>query len=216
MDQMQTKMSASRRQVSSAKLELKAKQNRINGLKWQLACLHKAMVKHTTQIKKLQAIANSIPKATRSFELGSTGTFSSQKETESFTGIDAAGRKRKSRAVNEAVQSILSHCEGSKMKAAEIIESVLKHDLLQQCYRADAQDQIAQDIVKELITSIAALKKSGRARGSVNWHAYQTLLNAIVPADYKHPKLLSEKLAISYDKVFRAGAWLSQCAYFGS
>jgi hypothetical protein len=54
MNQMQTEMSESRAQLSGAKLEVKAKQNHTNGLKWQLACVHKAMAKHTTKMSKLR------------------------------------------------------------------------------------------------------------------------------------------------------------------
>ena len=51
----------------------------------------------------------------------------------------------------------------------------------------------------ELVKSIESLRK-GR-KNSVKWHAYQSVLNAIIPADCKHPKLLSERLVVSYDKV---------------
>ena len=59
--------------------------------------------------------------------------------------------------------------------------------------------KLAQEIVTELVKSIESLRK-GR-KNSVKWHAYQSVLNAIIPADCKHPKLLSERLVVSYDKV---------------
>ena len=60
---------------------------------------------------------------------------------------------------------------------------------------------VALDIVEELVHSIGKLKKS--ARGSAEWHAYQSILNAIVPDEYslENASALANNIGITYRKV---------------
>jgi hypothetical protein len=111
-------------------------------------------------------------------------------------GQDAAGRKQRSRAALQVVEVILSHSLGEGVKAEEIVESVLRHPRLQKVLSDDAEDELEKevkgDILHELIQSLATLSRSGN--GSVKWHAYHTVLNAIVPPNCAHPAIIARVL----------------------
>jgi hypothetical protein len=47
-------------------------------------------------------------------------------------------------------------------------------------------------VFEELVSSLVLLSRSGN--GSVKWHAYQTVLNAIIPAGCPHPAVLARLL----------------------
>ena len=107
-----------------------------------------------------------------------------------------AGRQRRSRAAADAVRVILSHADGDGAKASDIMESVLKHKGLKLALDAATGDaterEVKDDIIRELVQSLMDLKRQGR--GSDKWHAYHYILDAIVPADCKHPVVLSRVL----------------------
>jgi hypothetical protein len=108
-----------------------------------------------------------------------------------------AGRQRKSRAAADAVNVILSYADNAEAKAEEIVEPILNHRKLKVALTRETQEsqseREAKDLVfEELVSSLVLLSRSGN--GSVKWHAYQTVLNAIIPAGCPHPAVLARLL----------------------
>jgi hypothetical protein len=100
------------------------------------------------------------------------------------------------------VTTILSAAGGSRHKAAEIIHKILKHPKLVGAIEEDGtkQDRETRDaVVTELLQSLAKLKHS--PKNSEKWHAYNYILHAVVPAQYKHPELLAKYIGSSWTKV---------------
>jgi hypothetical protein len=63
------------------------------------------------------------------------------------------------------------------------------------------QDRETRDaVVTELLQSLAKLKHSS-PKNSEKWHAYNYILHAVVPAQYKHPELLAKYIGSSWTKV---------------
>ena len=111
-------------------------------------------------------------------------------------------RSAKSQAVRKTVTTILSAAGGSRYKAAEIIHKILKHPKLVDAIEEDGtkQDRETRDaVVTELLQSLAKLKHS--PKNSEKWHAYNYILHAVVPAQYKHPELLAKYIGSSWTKV---------------
>ena len=112
----------------------------------------------------------------------------------------------KARAIKSCVSEILRFSQRSSLKCGEIVDGVLSSSLLSNVinrgkYSMSKGDLVAQDIMKELVHSIGKLKKS--ARGSAEWHAYQSILNAIVPDKYslENASALAKGTGVTYRKV---------------
>ena len=135
---MHAQLASAESRAATAEAQARRQANQIKGMRWQLQCMHQAITKNKTKIRKLQAIAN----ASSYVDLGS-GVFDAGASNQSFKGGSSAERMQKSRGVKRAVQAIIVHCDKSKSKAAEIVDAILNNEMIQQCYDKPETDKVA-------------------------------------------------------------------------
>ena len=109
-------------------------------------------------------------------------------------------------AVNDAVSTILAHARSDEVKADEIVGGIMKHRLLEghlasfnETKEQTRNNRLSDDIITELLKSISTLKNG--ARNTPEWIAYRCILNAIIPADCKHPKAMANFIGAHYHTV---------------
>ena len=171
-------------------------------LEFQNKMLSRTIAKHIavaslwdTKRRAMQRQLNVSKVKTGALEIGVTAPGS---------GFNREEKNKKSAAISLTVSQILACASGEGLKAAEIVDGILSHRTLKGILTHSAvedDDQRHKDAVfRQLLESLDVLSQ-GR-RNTPQWHAYQTLLNAIVPADYAHPKLLATALChVSYRKI---------------
>ncbi len=135
---MHAQLASAESRAATAEAQARRQANQIKGMRWQLQCMHQAITKNKTKIRKLQAIAN----ATAVVDLGGE-VFNPGAADQSFAGGSSAQRMQKSRGVQQAVQAIMARCDGSKKKAAEIVDGILNNDLVCGCYQKAESDEVS-------------------------------------------------------------------------
>ena len=148
MQTVQSELTAADHRNRQANKKISRQANRIQWLLTQRKMSLLALEKNAAQVKQLQCIANRIKlKGTISLSRP-LDTFDAGRG--SFDPQNSAHRKQKSRASIRAVQTILEAAGRSELRAAEIIEAVLNHKCIQQCYQKPDTDLEGQAILVEL------------------------------------------------------------------
>jgi hypothetical protein len=134
-----------------------------------------------------------------------------------------ANRRRvaKSESVHAVVSEILLHSRDSDGSAKSIVDGIFDHHYMKplldrKSIKPSTEELVLDDILNELLESIAKLKNS--SRGSTEWHMYQSLLNAIVPEEYDHPQLLADAIGVTYRKVKQVSerkSWINETSDWG-
>ena len=58
MGEMHAEVALAKCRATTAEAQARRQANQIKGMRWQLQCMHQAITKNKTKIRKLQAIAN--------------------------------------------------------------------------------------------------------------------------------------------------------------
>ena len=119
---------------------------------------------------------------------------------------DLNSRKAKSRAVGHVLGELFRQAQGSGDDAVAVVEGIMNNKTMKQLlegkalFRSTQKERVVtDDIITELVATIEKIKRSSRS--STEWHMYQSVLNAIVPANYAHPRLMAELIGVTYRKV---------------
>ena len=207
-----TSLVAQNRELMGLNGELK---NQVKGLKWTISQMKGVMDQtsrllkdNTATITKLrqtlagkERLGDHRNRAGAAFAEGS-GTGRLQPDNPGYDPKSSSEQTKKSLAARKAVSEILLAAEGSESKAVDIVQAILNHSTLKSALKqleTKNATGIDTEIVDELVKSLDLLKKG--STHSTEWHTYQSVLNAVVPAKYTRPQLMADRLEVTFRKV---------------